>query len=143
MAISRSEIGYHSELIFEKPAFLSNELMEPVRDAAKAAGIPNYYGLYLTNPVDTIHGEIEVTFSDQAISHHIGSYQVLFDQINLSRNGIMTGPFEQMVIVTAGDIICDLISGDAKMAMIYRVPNEDRVIKVHYSPLEVKLDPGR
>ncbi len=132
--------AYHSELIFELLPFLSLDFMSAVREAARVAGIPNHYSP-LIKPVEADRGELEVTFTDNAISHYIGRYQELFNQINLSRAGTSKGSSEHMVIVTSGDIICDLISGDATMTMIYPIRNDDRVIRVTYGPLEVKLNP--
>lgn len=132
--------GFHSDLVFDTPPFLSEEFMPAIRDAAKAAGLV-YHALYATNPIDTFNAKVEVTFTDKAISHFIGRYQELYNQINLGKRGSSHPLSGQKIIVTSGDIICDLISGDATMTMIYPIKNEDRVIRVSYSALTIKLDP--
>lgn len=131
---------YHSDLVFDTPPFLSEQFMPAIRDAAKAAGLV-YHTLYATNPIDTFNAKVEVTFTDKAISHFIGRYQELYNQINLGKRGSSHPLSGQKIIVTSGDIICDLISGDATMTMVYPIKNEDRVIRVSYSALTIKLDP--
>lgn len=77
------------------------------------------------------------------MSRHIGDFEELLGQLNLSQKGLVKGPYEQKIIVTSGDIICDLISGDARMSMTYpidnRSDNQQHMTKVVYQPLEVKL----
>lgn len=133
--------GFHSLVSFEIPAFLSSEFMTVVREAAEAAGL-NFSALYLKNPVDKINNHLDLTLSDTAISGLLGNIGALKEQVHLGRKGMEKGPLEKEVILYSADLICDLISGDAKITMTYPISGENRAIKVTYKMMENKLKPS-
>ncbi len=131
--------AYHSELIFEVAPFLSEDFVGEVEKAAKAAGFD--LPIIIRNPVDIAMGIFEMSLSENAISHIIGSVERLEDRLNLSYRGVIKNLSEQEVTITAADIICDLISGAARFSMTYQTEGEGQVIKVIYDPMEVKIRP--
>ena len=133
--------GFHSIISFEVPAFLSSDLMQAVADAAQSAGL-NFSALYLTNPVDKIYNFLDLSLSDGAISNLLGHIEALREQLHLGQKGMEKGSFEKSVTVYSADVICDLISGAAKITMTYPIKGEDRFIKVVYKPMEVRLKPS-
>ena len=84
-------------------------------------------------------GNIEIFFGEKAISRQIGNFEELTGQLDLSHKGSLQGSFEQKLIIASGDVLCDLISGEAKMVMSYPIENEEKVIRVDYMPVEVRL----
>jgi hypothetical protein len=131
--------GYFSELIFEVAPFLSENFVAEVEKAAKAAGFD--MPIFIINPVDIYSGVFEMTLGKKAISPISGHLDLLQDGINLSYRGIVKNSFEQELIIRSADIICDLVSGEARFSMTYKTEREGRVVKVIYDPMEVKLKP--
>lgn len=131
--------SFQSLISFEIPAFLSSHLLAKIRDTATAAGI-SFPAFHLKNPLDGI-GKLELTLSNKAISNLLGNIGVLKEQLHLDQKGIETNGLEKEVTIYSGDIICDLISGDAEMSMTYPIKGEKRVLKVIYKPLKISLSP--
>ncbi len=131
--------GYHSKLIFERAPFMSYEFVEAIKGAAKKAGL-NFPSYILKNSIDLLKNTAELSFNTAATSLIIGKIGELEQQLDLGRKGAFKGPLEQMVIVSSGDLMCDLISGNATLSITYPIQNEDRAIKISYEPLQVKLE---
>jgi hypothetical protein len=129
--------GYHTLLSFEMPAFLSDGLIRAVIEASKRQGLA-FSSLYINNPPDKIRSSIKLSLDEKAISKQLGNIEALREQLHLGQRGMEKTPFAKEVNVYSADIICDLISGAAKITMSYPINGENRTLKVIYKPIEVK-----
>jgi hypothetical protein len=127
--------GYHSLLMFELPEFLSPKFKKIVYNSARAVG--SDASLFtIKNLPENWRSRLEIAFKDDAMSRKLGHVSTFYEQLHLEKNGVKNS-FDTTITVLAGDIICDLISGDAKLIMIYPVGDEGRTIKIEYGPLIV------
>ncbi|HXW52971.1 MAG TPA: hypothetical protein VEL47_02570 [Myxococcota bacterium] len=130
---------YRSILILDIPIYLSDEFPSALHNSAQAAGILLTY-LPIKNPVDELNADIKLEFATDAISLKLGNLAMLKQQFDVVRYGGMSfGALQKKLLVTSADIICDLISGAAKLTMAYPIVGENRVVKVVYDPLVVRL----
>lgn len=132
--------GYHSELIFEMPFFLSVDFPFIVTEALKAAGY-QFSSANIKNPIDDSFGSFSLTFNPEAISNIIGLTWLYRINYNLINRGHVKNPLERLIIMTEGDLICDLISGDAQITVIHNIEGEEKTLKLIYDPVEVALAP--
>jgi hypothetical protein len=130
--------AFHSVLKFDVPPFLSTGFIVALRETAQKAGI-YMPATELKNPVQRSNGKINLNLSDASISLLLGSLGELNEQLDLRLKGMENDDMEYTVIVRAGDVLCDLVSGDATMTMFFPIEDEAKVIKVTYNRLEVKL----
>lgn len=130
--------GYHSLLIFDLPVFLSHEFITAIYQSARNAGIESSF-YTVKNSVNGMNSHVDLMLSNTSTSLAIGHLSVLNEQLHLGQKGVEEDPLKLQVTVYSGDIICDLISGAAKLTMNYPISHEDRAIKVVYEPLKVKL----
>lgn len=132
--------AYRSLLIFEIPAFLSSEFIGAVQESALSDGIKLSIPV-VKNAVDSMNSVIDLSLTDISIARTIANTSMLAEQLHLGYNGAEIDPFHKQVIVTSGDILCDLASGEAILTMTYPIVGESRTLRVIYGPLEVKLAP--
>lgn len=130
--------AYYSMLWFEMPLFLDSGFRPAIFHAIKAAGIGAYF-MDIKNPVESVYGELEINFSEDSISRIIGDLDLLSQQLNLASRGPAHDGW-QKIIVVSGDLICDLVSGDAQMTMIYPFGDEGKTIKIHFDPVKIEID---
>lgn len=130
--------GYHSEVIFEMPFFLSVDFPLIVREALKTAGY-KFSSINIKNPIDDSYGYFDLTFKPEAISNILGLTWLYQINYNLINRGHVKNPLERLIIITEGDLICDLISGDARITVIHNIEGEDKILKLIYDPIEVAL----
>lgn len=130
--------AFHSLVKLEAPPFLSSGFLVAVADAARKSEI---YApiLSLKNAVQRWQGTLDISFSEASISLIYGHIEGLERQLNIAITGSENKFDEYELIITSGDILCDLVSGDAIMIMSFPIENENRVIKVIYQKLRVML----
>ncbi len=129
--------GFYSLLVFDTPPFLSFDFHSKMMNAAQTLG-PGFNFLDVKNKVDTVNAKARLDISHNAITKIIGNIQWLEKELYIERGGYQ-GTVQRTLTITSGDIICDLIAGDAKLTMIYPIIGEDGVINVVYDALEVNL----
>lgn len=89
--------------------------------------------------MDRVHGELEFEMFDEAISANIGAFSHIHEQLNLSQRGIVIDANHKKVLVTSGDVICDLIHGNIVMKMIYPITGNNENVVVVYQPFSTRF----
>lgn len=128
--------SYHSSLMFDIPPFVSADFYFEVVKSAQEVGI-HLPSMTIKNPINVMNAYAKVELSSNAISSFTSYAAPLEEILNLSRNGHEKTQFRKNIILAWGDLICDLIAGDAKLMMIYPVTGENREIRVLYEPMQV------
>jgi hypothetical protein len=129
---------YRSRIRFEVPLFLSYGFLGIIRETLEKMG-HHFPLLILKNPADTIFCESSLKLSDNAITKILGEPWMLEEELNLCRRGLLPSLYERDLIINSGDVLCDLIHGDAELVMTHKIKGEDRAIKIVYGPMEVKI----
>jgi hypothetical protein len=80
-----------------------------------------------------------LVFKDGAISNILGDTKDFSHDLNVGKFGMEIGDNEKQLLIYSGDILCDLISGNAELVISYPINNENSVIKVKYGPLKLKI----
>jgi|GEM_PF-5656555 len=132
--------GFHALLMLDNPPFLADDIMSVILNSAQAAGIDSSF-LTITNPVHSNRSVVALELTQRAISGALGELSAIETQLNIGKSGMGHDPSQKRLVVTSGDIICDLISGAGQLIILYPVPNENRTIKVIYDPLVVQIPP--
>lgn len=130
--------AFHSRLIFEVPPFLALNFVNSVRESAKSMGI-EFPITSIKNSVDHVNGVLEIAMNDHAISAVIGNLPAIYEQLNLSQRGGFIDETHKAMLVVSGDVICDLIAGNAQMKMTYVIFGTTKTVDVLYEPLTVDL----
>lgn len=130
--------GYYSELNFTMPIFLHHDFLVLVQNALIRQGF-EFRQLKIKNPILEKEGIFKMDFAKDAISNILGSTKGLADKYNLINRGHISNPVVRSFIFTEGDLICDLISGKAKMTVIHGVEGEDYSVKLIYDPVKINL----
>jgi hypothetical protein len=130
--------GYYSLLMLDMPPFLSDEITSDLLNSAQAAGIRASF-LTIVNAVKSTQSMVKIELTKKAITSSLGAISFLETQLDVGRFGMGHDSSQKRLVVTSGDIICDLLSGDARLTMLYPVSGESRDIKVIYDPLVNKI----
>lgn len=130
--------AFRSLIKIEVPPFVSSRFDVAVADAARKSGI---YGpiFSVKNSVQRWRGTQDLNFSETSISRLYGHLDDLKDQLNLAIKGNENKSGEYELIITSGDILCDLITGAATLTMHFPIQGEEKVIKVIYDKFLVTL----
>ena len=131
--------AYATDLSFDLPMFISSSFPVIARKAAESAGL-NLPDPSINNGFVEMAGKIELSFSEKAITPSVGDLENLKQQLNFGSMAYEdTDPKKRTIGISAGDLLCDLISGDATVTMHYPVRGENRSVKLFYGRPKIKL----
>jgi hypothetical protein len=130
--------AYRSVLSFEIPAMISSSFVTELTKKSRTLGYSTPE-ITIKNPLIYHGGVIRIILDENSIAQKIGNIKYLEDQLNLSTNGTDIDSYHKKIIVTSGDIICDLAFGQAKIEISYPIKDEDKMVKVIFDKLDTTI----
>lgn len=132
-------MAYFSDIVFEVLPFFDEEFKAVVGRALEEFGHPKD-DMYILNAIDRPNGNFEIDFSEHAISRILNLLTQYWGHYNLQFNSSYDEIGEQRMSIRAGDLLCDLASGDAVMHVTFPIDGERNTIKAIYDPLELLIN---
>jgi hypothetical protein len=126
--------NYYSTIAFEVPPFLNIGFFNKAAKAAIKAGEPGF-SFSLNNSIDFMKSYMAFQWSDRSLAFQIGAIEEA--HFNLGLNGRHTNDYNKELILTSGDILCDLASGDLKLTMMYVVKGLDKPLELSFGKLQL------
>ena len=126
--------NYHTKISFKIPSFLNHNFFNKVALAAKKSGY-SAQSFHLTNSIELRKSTAVLKWHNESLAVQIGYTDFLNNELNLGKRGFYVDENNKEMILTAGDILCDLALGNLKLTMNYPVKGSDMIIKLSFQKL--------